>query len=74
MLESGFKYFTQSKLYIWKKSTEGRDRAKENADAAEAEKISMLARGRVGLTESKLRDLAWSLDVLDLSKMKELSK
>ena len=68
MLESGFKYFTQSKLYIWEKKRE------LNADQRAAAKKPMTAmapRTEAELTGGKLRDLAWSLDVLDLSKQKE---
>lgn len=77
MIESGFKYFTQDKLYIWKKHKVKKediaaDKAKgfatqmqgyEGSDKAQAIPIDYSR-----LTGSKLRDLAWSLDVLDLSK------
>ena len=66
MLESMFKYSFQSKLYIWKrkmaKASKDRDsRNKEN-------QILYQPQGEGRLNSSKLRDLAWSLDVLDLSK------
>ena len=65
-LEAGFKYITQSKLYIWKRNkkkiTNNQLRiANENKEAA-----MMGVKNR--LSGSKLRDLAWSLDVLDLKK------
>jgi hypothetical protein len=69
MIESGFKYFTQSKLYIWKK-----DRPARNAlgkVSASGEKDNLIGESELKLSGSKLRDLAWSLDVLDLSKQKK---
>ncbi len=63
MLESGFKYLIQDKLYIWKKKP-------QQKKASSGEKIEPVT-GIINphkLTGSKLRDLAWSLDVLDLKK------
>lgn len=65
LLEAGFNFTLQSKLYIWK-----RRKAKivnDNANIAkEAEKDAI--RENMRLSGNKLRDLAWSLDVLDLKK------
>lgn len=75
MIEAGFKYFTQSKLYIWKKHLEKRKVGEMGRTASiEQEKSRMLAEGGVKLSGSRLRDLAWSLDVLDLSKQKNSNK
>ena len=68
MLESGFKYFTQNKLYIWKKS--GTRKTSPPAPLLGGEGGERP--GEVKLSGSKLRDLAWSLDVLDLSKRKKI--
>ena len=70
MVQAGFKYVMQDKLYIWKR--------RENATSSGA---PLLDKERVGQNSSgsgevntprlggnKLRDLAWSLDVLDLNK------
>ncbi|OGI92724.1 hypothetical protein A2933_00705 [Candidatus Nomurabacteria bacterium RIFCSPLOWO2_01_FULL_46_18] len=65
MVEAGFKYFFQDKLYIWKKER-GMTREMLEKKKAEAE-IAPIAR-EARLSGSKLRDLAWSLDVLDLKK------
>jgi hypothetical protein len=57
-LESAFRFLLSHKLYIWKK--EAKPIAKKTADSA--------ANGAVAvprLSDSKLRDLAWSLDVHD---------
>ena len=69
MIESSFKYFTQNKLYIWKKSI-GKKKENEQIISSDANKIRMIKEGGLELNGSKLRDLAWSLDVLDLSKQK----
>ncbi|MFA6353973.1 MAG: PrgI family protein [Candidatus Paceibacterota bacterium] len=67
ILESGFKYFTQNKLYIWKKRISTHNPSNINNLGEEKNKIQMM---HSQLSGSKLRDLAWSLDVLDLSKQK----
>ena len=66
MIEAGFIYLIQDKLYIWKRrKLTPKDLAKEKEMLRdESELVSREAR----LTGSKLRDLAWSLDVLDLKK------
>lgn len=65
MVESGFKYAFGDKLYIWKRRKAKKD-AKEMKEAAE-KNISAMYQG-AKLSGSKLRDLAWSLDVLDMKK------
>ena len=67
MMGAGFKYFTQNKLYIWKKDKE-KDKTKRPPASKDEIKIRMMS--EEGLNGSKLRDLAWSLDVLDLSRHK----
>ncbi len=66
MLESGIKYGLQSKLYIWKQR-EQKKNFERKEEAQKAIKASMTG-SSPALTQSKLRDLAWSLDVLDLNK------
>lgn len=66
MLESVFKYSFQSKLYIWKKR-----QVKATQNKEEREKPTYRIQNDQGLSSGKLRDLAWSLDVLDLSQKKE---
>ena len=72
MVEAGLTYFTQSKLYIWKKR-EGKtyDRKREEKEALEVERKRKIMESNVRLGANKLRDLAWSLDVLDLNKHPE---
>lgn len=65
MLESAFTYLANSKLYIWQreKITQIEKIQKEKKE----EKIIHNPK----LNRSKLRDLAWSLDILDLKKEKQ---
>ena len=62
-LESGFLYFIQTKLYIWKKS-----KPTELSENKVAEKVAPVEtpKNEKKLTEGKLQDIAWSLDVLDM--------
>lgn len=64
MIESAFNYSFQSKLYIWQRRQNKVDPKVKNA---EIEK-NIISRDTVRLGGNKLRDLAWSLDVLDLNK------
>jgi hypothetical protein len=66
MVEAGTKYLIQDKLYIWKKSI----RKLEDKQAVDLKNKMSFDRG-AKLTGSKLKDLAWSLDVLDLQKHQE---
>lgn len=66
MLTSVFSYSFQNKLYIWKK---GKDETAQNKRGVQKQTFQMQAGPR--LNNSKLRDLAWSLDVLDLGTRKE---
>lgn len=70
MLAAGFKYSTQHKLYIWKKSI-GKKPTNGQTISKDEEKIRMMSENDMRLSGSKLRDLAWSLDVLELNKKKE---
>jgi hypothetical protein len=60
ILEYYFKFNTQNKLYIWKKKA----KKKEVAAAVQAEAPAVVPR----LSDSKLKDISWSLDVLDINK------
>jgi len=66
MIEAGFKYFMQNRLYIWKKVKEEKGGKGKPAEEKGEIKLPQINR----LSGSKLRDLAWSLDVLDLNKEK----
>ena len=58
MLESVLKYGFQNKLYIWKKRKE-----KIIRNAEVLKQATYQIEGEQGLNSSKLRDLAWSLDI-----------
>jgi hypothetical protein len=61
ILESSIRYFFQSKLYIWKKE-------KKKIVKKETEKAPEVASLIPRLSQSKLKDISWSLDVLDVNK------
>jgi hypothetical protein len=69
MLESGFKFFTKDRLYIWEKSK--KKVINKQSQTANENKGAIRQEYENRLSGSKLRDLAWSLDVLDLSKNKK---
>mgnify|MGYP001565277669 CR=1 FL=1 len=56
VLESGFRYMLQKKLYIWKKEPK---EIKRKEELPYTEPLIAVPR----LSESKLKDIAWSLDV-----------
>lgn len=56
-LESAFNYFVKSKLYLWHK--QGRESAPRGTDAGKNEALVRVPK----LSQSKLKDLAWSLDI-----------
>ncbi len=62
-LEAAFRYFAGNKLYIWKKEKRMEIRTEKKESSSE---ISYVPR----LSDSKLKDLSWSLDVLDTNKPK----
>lgn len=59
-LQASIVYATKSKLYIWKQRTQ---KAKKEEKVAEAQSPIIPT-----LSESKLKDLAWSLDIMDNKK------
>ncbi len=58
ILESGIKYYTTDRLYLWKKEKKNESVSVSAPAAPERAPVSPLSR-------SKLHDLAWSLDVKD---------
>lgn len=64
MVESAVKYFLGSKLYIWKKVDKKVDTSKATVEAAAGILVPKLS-------NSKLRDLTWSLDINDTIYSKE---
>ncbi len=68
MIGAGFNYLLQNKLYIWERR---KNTIKNDKSQIENENKNIIDRNTVRLSGNKLRDLAWSLDVLDLSKNSE---
>ncbi|MDO8658984.1 MAG: PrgI family protein [Candidatus Parcubacteria bacterium] len=64
MVAAGFSYFAKDKLYVW----ERRKNTIKNDKLRITNEENPVSREDVRLSGSKLRDLAWSLDVLDLKK------
>lgn len=69
MVEAGIKYAMQDKLYIWKRHEikVKAQQQKEMQMGSQLKTETMNEKG-VRLSGSKLRDLAWSLDILDVKK------
>lgn len=61
MLEAGFNYYTKGRLYLWRKDTSVQKEPEVVAAPVEV-------RQKLGLSQSKLHDLAWSLDIEDKSQ------
>ena len=65
VLESGFKFYTAGRLYLWKREPKtGQPGAEGPAAASSAPERAPLQ----NMSRSKLHDLAWSLDVKDTQK------
>ena len=64
MVESAVKYFLGSKLYIWKKVDKKVDTSKQTVEAAAGLLVPKIS-------NSKLRDLTWSLDINETIYSKE---
>ncbi len=62
-LEASIKYFFQSKLYIWKKAPPVKQTGQQT-QVSQNTPTSVLPT----LTDSKLKDISWSLDVLDTNR------
>lgn len=57
IMEAAFTYYIGDRLYLWKKE--------KNKPSAAPVEVKPIDPTRVGLTQSKLKDLAWSLDIKD---------
>lgn len=64
ILESGLKFYTAGRLYLWKKELKtGKQGAEGTAVASAPERVPLPT-----ISRSKLHELAWSLDVKDTMK------
>jgi len=69
MIEAGMKFSLKNKLYIWKRhQIKIKVKQQKEIQASVKLKEETMNQNGVRLNGSKLRDLAWSLDVLDLKK------
>ncbi|MFZ1988070.1 MAG: PrgI family protein [Minisyncoccia bacterium] len=64
IMEAAFTYFTGGRLYLWRKEVKTDTQMKETAPKPSAAP----APERLGVSASKLHQLAWSLDVQDQEK------
>jgi len=71
MIEAGFNYLVQRKLYIWKRRKNKTNQNKEAEQTLEGDQKRENLENMIRLGGNKLRDLAWGLDVLDLNKHNE---
>lgn len=62
ILQAFLNYILKTKLYVWKKEFKKDETKKVEVEVAEEPKHEHR------LTESRLKDLSWSLDVLDMKK------
>ncbi len=63
ILESGFNYYLGSRLYLWKKE----EKTIDNVPVAPATP-AVETRAKLGLSQNKLHELAWSLDIKDTNQ------
>lgn len=64
ILEAGFNYYLGKRLYLWRKQ----DDAEPSVELPTKLVAEDAVEKSVGLTRSKLEDLAWSLDVKDTAR------
>ncbi len=70
VLESAFKYAFRDKLYIWKRRMQKpADKVVAEKNTATIETATMTRTNKLG--SSRLKDLSWSLDVLDVKKQEQ---
>lgn len=65
MLEAGFNYYIGKRLYLWRKD---KDELPETTKLVPEKEAPVQ---KLGLSQKKLQDLAWSLDVRDTGKSEE---
>ena len=68
MIEASFNYLVQDKLYVWKKHKDKVNKDKQKVGSSEESVRREMLENSSKLNSSKLRDLAWSLDVLDINR------
>jgi hypothetical protein len=67
-LETGFKYLTSTKLYLWKKR-------EKDPEKRAAEVLHNATQSMPKISNSKLKDLSWGLDIHEtLTTLEDVSK
>lgn len=61
ILEAGFNYYLGSRLYLWKRE----DKKPQAPVAPVAPTPAVETRQKLGISQNKLHELAWSLDIKD---------
>lgn len=69
LVESAFSFISGTKLYLWKKKEKTATASKKNVDTEQDIDIYVPK-----LSDSKLKDLAWSLDIHDITKQNKDDK
>ncbi|PCI20478.1 hypothetical protein COB64_02045 [Candidatus Wolfebacteria bacterium] len=67
ILEAYVKYLFQGKLYIWKKSKKKKAATQPTPEEKEISEKAYIPR----LSEGRLKDISWSLDVLDMKEKEQ---
>ena len=67
ILEAAFSYIISTRLYIWKKNQKEKKKGEEKRKKDADDIVSYVPK----LSESKLKDLAWSLDIQESIYSKE---
>lgn len=63
IVESAFKYLFSKKLYLWKKEITGTEKLSEKTDTGNINEDGSPKITLPKLSQSKLKDLSWSLDI-----------
>ncbi|MDZ7726553.1 MAG: PrgI family protein [Candidatus Campbellbacteria bacterium] len=70
-LEAAFRYITKNKLYLWKKRKEDRKTMKKTLKEHEEVNDAYQPIAVPHLSESKLKDISWNLEVEEKVKAKD---
>ncbi len=65
VLESAFKYYWGNKLFIWKKQENSKSKNADESAIIEAKNYASMMVPKI--SDSKLKDLTWSLDIKESS-------
>lgn len=65
-LEAGFMFYVGSRLYVWQQPKAKKEKESDKKPSEDLSNFEYVPK----LTTSRLKDLSWSLDVLDLEKQR----